>query len=511
MELALQKKTYSCYETVAPLMEKREQTAETIVPDYCPDIARIIDASGCLLVRGKEVSDGRVCVSGTIKMSLLYMAEGGSVKSIEYALAMEEYFDIRSIEGCLDVCLEATLDKAEVRAINPRKVFTRVGVSFRLTPYCRSEFAACGAIEEDKEYGIRTLCEEQKACIIKSIKEKDFTFSEEISLSAKEDVREILCSKTSLRITEARASGGKVFLKGFVCADVVYALQSGTLCRECTELPFSQIVDGISDEDGALSAQSFAHLTDCEYRIGSENAPDDMKRISIKLFINAFIVLYQSVVTCAITDLYSTSHELTAELQGREVCCEKDTVIKEQSVREQLETGAEIAEVLKSEVLFTQSTVSIQSGKAVLRASAVMKVLYLDEGGVPFCAERQSEVTASLDLPENCTATIENICCGELRASPMGSGIELRFSALFTVSLEQRCSCSTLCSLQVQPRAEEDGRTPSLVLKPLSKGWRLWDMAKQYRTSVEDILSANELEDESALSVGDVLLIPRKR
>ncbi len=511
MELTLQKKTYSCYEAAMPLFEKREQAAETIVPDYCPDIARIIDSCACLLIHSKDVSEGRVCVSGTIKLSLLYMAEGGGVKSIDYALALEEYFDLRSLEDCRDVCPEISLGIPEVRLVNPRKVFTRVGVTFRLTPYCRDELAVCSGVEQECEYGIHTLCEEQKSCIIKAIKEKDFTISEDISLSVKEDIREILCGKSQLRITEAKAAGGKVFLKGLVCSDFVCCLESGALHRESSELPFSQIIDGVSDEDGVLSAHACAYLTGCEYRIGSENAPEDAQCIGVKLFASAFVAVHQSVTAQAITDLYSTSHELTVEMQGKEVCREKDSIVKEESVREQLETGVEAAEILKSEVTFTQSSLSAQDGKAYLRASAVLKVLYLDEGGVPFCAQRQSEVTAKVELPENCTAAIEDICCGELRAVPSGSGIEFRFSALFTVSLERRCRCSTLCSLQVQPRGEAEGRSPSLILKPLMQGQRLWDLAKQHRTSVEDILSANELEDERDPAVGDVLLIPRRR
>ncbi len=512
MELQLQKKTYSCYEPAAPLCETREAAAETIVPDYCPDIAHIIDANGCLTIRSKELTDGRVSVSGAIKMTLLYMAEGnGGVKSFEYTIPLEESFDGRLPQHCSDVCLDARLAIPEVRAINPRKIYTRVGVSFRLTPYCRSELVTCGAIETQEDYGIRTLCEDQEICIVKAVKEKDFTFIENIALSgAKEGIREILCTKTQLRVTDSKAVGGKVLLKGIACAEILYCSLNGEICRESAELPFSQLIDGIAD-DASIYAEACVRLTGSEYRIGSENAPDDMRTIGVKLFMNAFVVLREMITTRAISDLYSTSHELSAEMRGVELCRESSTMVKEQSIREQIETGTEAAEILSSEVVFTQSSISVQEGSAKLHAGAVMKILYLDEGGVPFCVERRCEISTSMELPENCSAVIEDICCGEMRASALGNGIEVRFSALFTVSISCHCHCSCLCSLQVQPREEESGSVPSLVLKPLQKGQRLWDVAKQYRTTVEDILSANELEDESELNVGEVLLIPRKR
>ena len=53
--------------------------------------------------------------------------------------------------------------------------------------------------------------------------------------------------------------------------------------------------------------------------------------------------------------------------------------------------------------------------------------------------------------------------------------------------------------------------TPSLVLRMLKKGESLWNLAKQYRTTVEEILKANELTEEAAAAGGQMLLIPRKR
>ena len=42
MELELKKECLDTYELGEPQTLTQEETAETIVPDYCPDIARII-------------------------------------------------------------------------------------------------------------------------------------------------------------------------------------------------------------------------------------------------------------------------------------------------------------------------------------------------------------------------------------------------------------------------------------------------------------------------------------
>ena len=45
MDLELKKVTFDAYEIGGELTLTQEETTETIVPDYCPDIARIIEAA----------------------------------------------------------------------------------------------------------------------------------------------------------------------------------------------------------------------------------------------------------------------------------------------------------------------------------------------------------------------------------------------------------------------------------------------------------------------------------
>lgn len=127
MELELKKEQFACYQALPQLSENREETTETIVPDYLPDIARIVDASGCLFLRSREIADGKAQVSGTVRMTLLYVAEDAQgMKSFEYTLPLDETIEGRALSGSADSCLDGRLCSCEVRMLNPRKVFTRV-------------------------------------------------------------------------------------------------------------------------------------------------------------------------------------------------------------------------------------------------------------------------------------------------------------------------------------------------------------------------------------------------
>lgn len=123
MELELKKEQFACYQALPQLSENREETTETIVPDYLPDIARIVDASGCLFLRSREIADGKAQVSGTVRMTLLYVAEDAQgMKSFEYTLPLDETIEGRALSGSADSCLDGRLCSCEVRMLNPRKV-----------------------------------------------------------------------------------------------------------------------------------------------------------------------------------------------------------------------------------------------------------------------------------------------------------------------------------------------------------------------------------------------------
>ena len=106
---------------------------------------------------------------------------------------------------------------------------------------------------------------------------------------------------------------------------------------------------------------------------------------------------------------------------------------------------------------------------------------------------------------------MQDIYAGEIAASVGADGVELRFPVTFAVSVAETPRYPCLQSLEAEECGKKDENVPSLVLRAMKQGERLWDIAKLYRTTVEAILAANELKEESAAVIGKLLLIPRRR
>ena len=510
MELTLQQEHFACYQAAKPLCGTHEETLETIVPDYCPDIERIVDASGCLFLRSREVIDGKVHISGSVKVTLLYMAEEG-IRSLGYTIPLDETLDGR-VTGDSETLLSGQLDSCEVKLLNPRKVFTRLRVTLCAMPYTPATLTACGGIAEKENYKIETLCETREVPLIQAVREKDFVFSEEIVLSgSKEPIRELLRTQSKLRVTECKSVGSKLILKGVACFDALYITQSGALAQMSSELPFSQIIEGLDDKDGATLCDTMLQLTGCEASLGSESAPDDARTISLKLFISAFILLQRAQKICCIADLYSTAYDLSIKSEQVELAVCPETTVRTQSVREQIETGVAVQSILCTDVSFGPVTLTQSGEQTMLRTTAVIKAIYLDENGSPLLAERRAEVTLDTDTRTAGKAGVRCVCAGDVISTVTATGIEVRFPAEFTITENASPCYPCLTSLSAEKPEDTSEETPSLVLRALRQGESLWNLAKQYRTTVEEILKANELAEEAAASIGQMLLIPRKR
>ena len=65
MELKLKKAGHDYYEPLAFTPFSCETMRESIVPDSCADIARIVETTGMVYLTGREMTgDGRFCASG---------------------------------------------------------------------------------------------------------------------------------------------------------------------------------------------------------------------------------------------------------------------------------------------------------------------------------------------------------------------------------------------------------------------------------------------------------------
>ncbi len=507
MELELKKECLDIFEPGDRQILTQEETAETIVPDYCPDIARIISVEGVVYPHGMEA--GNTGVSGTLRVTVLYTPEGGSgVRTLEFSMPFTVQGE--GLTDCAHVTTETEIELLESRMLNPRKIFTRCKLATALTPYRRQCLSLSGDVEAEAALRVEKRCCRQQAALLRQIVEKDLTFSDFMTLSmGREGAAEILTSRCGGMVTETKLVGNKLILKGVFSVSVLYRTREGALCSTASELPFSQImeIDAIG-ENAKVSMRLW--ITGADIQI--DGGDDEGRQLAVTLYYHTMAFLREEREIQLLTDLYSTVYETRYEPLALDLCGSHESQTRRQTVREVIEIGTAAETLLSLRVDCGAVSVSREGNTTFLRAAAVVRALYLDEGGACLSAERSVDVSCPMELPGECAVSARAICGEEAQGTLGDRGIEVRFPVDFQVELQSRCRRVCVASAALDQEETKDlSGAPSLILRYFGSQGSLWEVAKRYNTTMGDILAANQLERETEIPCGKLLLIPKKR
>ena len=511
MELDWKKTCLDAYEAGGELTLTQEETAETIVPDYCPDIARIIGTAGRVELHSREIRDGRGAVSGAVRVTVLYAPDGeGGVRTLDFAMPFTAETDGKALPECAAMLADTETEFLETRMLNPRKVFTHCKLVTRLTGFRKRALCFTADVEADPALQVEKRLETQHAVLLTHIAEKDFTFSEQLDLSpGREGAAEILTHWAAGTVTEAKIVGGRLLFKGVFTVSLLYRTADGACRAAGGELPFSQMLELDGDAEGA-EPTVLLQITGEDLQI--DGGDSEGREIAVTLYLHAAALVRRGEDLTLLGDLYSTAYELTYDAAPLALTAFHQTLVRRQAVREVLEIGTSASSVLAASVTCGAAAVSMEGESAVLRTSALVRALYLDEGGAPLAAERSVDVKCQLELPEGCQISARAVCAGEVTAAPADRGIEVRFPVDFRAEAETAVRRVCVCGGTIDTDSpREAAGAPSLVLRRLGKQETAWDLAKRYNSTIGVILAANQLESEEEIPRDQLLLIPRKR
>lgn len=508
MELELDRTQLSGYETVLDTTVCQEETMEMIVPDACPDILRICDTEGTACLKSKESQEGRVELTGTARAAVLYLPDGTEgMRRLEVAIPFSCSAEGAQVTSGCTVIACPWIQAAETRLLNPRKVLVRIQIAVSVQVYAPVSEELCAGVSEPESAGVEQLVEPCQLYQVSAVQEKPFTFADDVMISGgKPEAEELLKSRVSLRCNESKVIGSKLIFKGEAMLQLLYRAAEGALCTTDYVLPFSQImeVNGVGED---CDCEVQVVLTDTECRLDGS----DGRTISVALGLLAQATVWETRSLELLTDLYSTAYQLEADTRPCSLKQLADRGIKNQTVREIIETGMQAKSVSDTYVRMGPVTQRREGERLELSVEANVTILYQAEDDTLSAVSRTLRVPCTLDVGEGAECACRCGVPGEIFAVPSSSGIEVRFQVDIQYLAYTRRQMISVSGVHLDENGVRDtAGKPSIVLRMVAGGERLWDIAKAYGTTAQDILQANDLS-EDALPAGQLLLIPRKR
>lgn len=505
MELELNRTHLTGYDTVLDTTVFQEETLETIVPDACPDILRLVDTQGKILLKSKTALDGRVTLTGTARLTVLYLPDSGTgPRSLEVNIPFSISTEEKNVRNGCFVTAMPRVAGAETRTINPRKIMTRVEIAVCLKVFTASTIAPCSGISAT-DGTVEQLTEMHQLYCVSALQEKQVSFEDDLNIPAgRPAAEELLSSRVELTCSDSKIIGNKLIFKGEAAVQLIYRPVNGGLDAADFTLPFSQITEvaGVG-EDGACRIEM--SLIAADFMLGG-----DGRTVSVSLSMLAQAVVREMRSAELLADAYSTCCQMRAERVPFDYSVCQTEGIGRQMVREIIETGLQIKSIVDSYCTIGRTVQNREVDEMRLIAQTIVTAVCMTEDGEYCAVSRSFDVSCCIEMPEECTCQF-SCYCGNLIATPTADGVEVRFALEFPYLGLKNTRASVVRDVSMLDAADEgSGQKPSIVLRVLQDGERLWDVAKRYGTTIGDIVKANELESEQP-GCGTLLLIPRKR
>ena len=265
MDLSLQFEDIFCYEASPGVVSTHEESLETAIPEYCPDMARIVDTVGRLTIRERQLTEAHCTVSGSVKVTVLYTSEEAvGLRSLSVSVPFSCVLDDRSLAGCGTLFAEGRVLLAEARAVTSRKLYVKVMPEITVTGYrAVKRRIACGVQDGA---AICTRRQKLELSLLTAVSEKGFSFTDDVLLDNGCTPEDILLHRVCPAILSAQRLGNKLMVKGEMQLCVLYRDDGQTLRQYDAALPFSQILDVaelLEDAEYTLCPQ----IGECDIRV----------------------------------------------------------------------------------------------------------------------------------------------------------------------------------------------------------------------------------------------------
>lgn len=485
---------------------------DMIVPDSKPDLQEILRCEGKVNMREKRITDDRISFSGEMEVSVLYRAKNGErpLYAMKASLPLEDFLHIDGLEKDMDVTLEAKLEHLDCQIINDRKIGVKAVIEMKAAAEQQKHAEILsGVTGEGIECLTGTLRMERDAAALKD----RFTVKEDLNLStSKPEIADMLWEGIELTEQDMRAMDGKVMVRGNLKICMLYTDGEGNIGSFCEKIPFNGYLEGEGIEpktelNGSLTVEE-AKLTPMADEDG------EARQVAVDVTIGAQMNGKEMVEQEILQDAYAPNGAVKLEKEtitypvtvgsGKNQFIVKERIQLENGEMPMLQAEEVWGDVSLSEV---RTMVDAVEAEGVLTAD----ILYTCEDdeepvcmlrrGIPFGqmmelrgVEEGDEAAVSLRL-EDIDFQMLSEREGELRATVTMEAVVTRQETAETV---------TDITLEEEPAGLP---MAGAVIYMVQKGDSLWKIAKRYRTTVNDILAVNEIENPELIYPGQKLLI----
>ena len=489
------------------------------VPDVKPDIERIVKEQGNVTLTEVKPLNGKLQIKGELKFTLLYVSEDSDkpIHNIVGKLPFEEIVNMDDATSDNNVSVKCDIEDLSTTLINSRKLNVKSILVFN----CMAE----DIYDEEAAVGIE-LCDDVQSLNKKlditqlAINKKDtYRVKDEVVLpSGKPNVFEILYYELELRNVDTRLADGKINIKGDILIFILYTAEDDEQPLQYyeTELPFNGNMDCAGCSENMIS-DICIHILSKNLDVKADSDGED-RVLDMEIVLDLDVKAYEEEVIDLLCDVYSVSKHVAPEYEETTF---ENILMKNNSkarIIDHILIDASAPRALQicnaSANVKVDDTEIVQGGIQVDGVIYVQLLYITDQDTKPLgCAKGVipfTQIVEAKNIKEGC---IYNITPGIEQLSVMmldSNDIEVKCSINLDAIIFDRIKQQIIRNV-IEEELDTNllQRMPSMTGYVVKPGDTLWNIAKEYYTTVDSIMEMNNLESDQ-IKEGEHLLLIKK-
>ena len=480
---------------------------DVIIPDVKPDILNAINTNGTVCIYKKEIMDGKVRLDGSINLYIMYLPDNETecVRSINTSLDFTQIIDIEEAKENMTFDDDIVIKSIECNVLNGRKVNIKVNMNITVKLYSNENVEIISEIENNPEMQLLNNKFEVNS-LIGSGSTKVYA-KENISIDTIDEVAEIMKVNLNICNKDIKISYNKVLAKADLNVKIMYLTEDNRINIAQSQIPVMGFVDIANVNDENI----------CDIRYSLKNVVlkpnnNETHGIYIEAQIELTCSAYEKREINIIQDLYSPEKEVKFKQKEINAMTVKENLKDMTQISQQIQIPEIIGHRLYDvEVNPRIESEKILNDKIVYEGNVELKFMFETELStmieiktieLPFNLNAEAKgIDKNSNIEANISVSSQDFIIGQ------NGNIDCKINLEFEIDVSKSRTINIIDDLNIEECTSE--KNYSMVIYFVKQGDTLWEIAKKFKSTVEDIVEVNGIEDANKIKVGQQLFIPK--
>lgn len=495
-------------------MRGREETqllveTEVYLAQSKPAIGKLLWVDGNVDILSTKVIRDRVIVSGVVKFKIVYMGEEEEgIYTIDSNADFKEEIEIPNITEEMSAFIVSNIEYIEDEILDEKKVLLKALLSLNTKIEEMNSVEIITGMSE-KEH-LQTQKEKIRYKEVQG-REVSYVFVKD-SIEIDEDspeIEEILKISISSNEEEATVVEDRIILSGLATPRIIYYGEDriSTIEKEIHFNHFIEMPGAITDSASQINMEVIEGTWDLV-----ENEEGQLKVIDIEIKLrisaNAFLENEKELIV----DAYSTNEKLDIQRETISLIEEIATFDHREKIFKELQEY-NIKEIYDITGYPTVVDKRIEMGQIQIEGLLGVQIIYLED-------ESMEIKTLKDEIPYSYSIGLEgrdpdllidvDLSIESIKSDSLKDPTNLEAVIKHKVDLSRNRLLSLVKGIEETGDIIDKREGPSITIYIVQTGDLLWDIAKRYNTTMEEILEANENINSDNIMPGEKIIIEKK-